>query len=303
MAVVVVDERLKDLVDVDVKVEQIATGCVFTEGPIWHSKQRTLIFSDVRTGIMRRWTESGGVTVFREPEQSHIGNGNTYTREGVLLTCEHAGRQVSQTFPDGHYETLVDHYQPGVRLNSPNDVITASNGDVLFTDPFYGLRQPDGSIVGNEYPFPGVFRYTPSTKALKLLADDFQAPNGLALTADERTMYVCDTARQHIMVFDVAPDFSLANGRIFCEAKHGDESGRPDGMKLDVHGNVYLAANSPHGIWVFSPRGELLGFIGVGESPANLAWGGDDWQTMFVTAQTSVYRLRMKVPGQPVVIN
>ena len=303
MAIVVVDERLEELVDVNVKVEQIATGCVFTEGPIWHSKQRNLIFSDVRTGIMRRWTESGGVTVFRKPEQSHIGNGNTYTRDGVLLTCEHAGRQVSQTFPDGRYETLVDHYQPGVRLNSPNDVITAANGDVLFTDPFYGLRQPDGSIVGNEYPFPGVFRYTPSTKALKLLVDDCQAPNGLALTADERTMYICDTARQHIRAFDVADDFSLTNSRIFCEAKHGDESGRPDGMKLDVHGNVYLAANSPHGIWVFSPRGELLGFIGVGESPANLAWGEDDWQTMFVTAQTSVYRLRMKVAGQPVVLN
>lgn len=302
MAVVVLDERLEELVDSNVKVEQIATGCVFTEGPLWHSTNRTLTFSDVRTGIMRRWTESGGVTVFRDAEHSHIGNGNTYTRAGVMLTCEHAGRQVSQTFPDGRYETLVDHYD-SARLNSPNDVITASNGDVLFTDPVYGLRQPDGSIVGQEYPFPGVFRYTPSTKTLKLLVSDFQAPNGLALTADERTMFICDTARQHIRAFDVGADHSLSNSRIFCEAKHGAESGRPDGMKLDVRGNVYLAANSPHGIWVFSPRGELLGFIGVGESPANLAWGGDDWQTMFVTAQTSVYRLRMKVAGQPVVID
>ena len=150
---------------------------------------------------------------------------------------------------------------------------------MVFTDPTYGLRQPDGSIVGQEYPFPGVFRYSLEKGTLQALVRDFDAPNGLALTADDSKMYICDTRQQIIRVFDVAPDGVLSNSRVFCEAKHGDASGRPDGMKLDSLGNVYLAANSPEGIWVFDPDGKLLGFIGVGESPANLAWGGDDWQT------------------------
>jgi sugar lactone lactonase YvrE len=300
MAVVALDSRLNDLVDPDVQVDQIATGFVFTEGPLWNNRDRTLTFSDVRTGIMRRWHEKdGSVVVVREGAANGISNGNTWDKDGNMLTCEHDGRRVSRTLPDGSVETFVAKWGDA-RLNSPNDVITALNGDVVFTDPTYGLRQPDGSIVGQEYPFPGVFRYSLEKGTLQALVRDFDAPNGLALTADDSKMYICDTRQQIIRVFDVAPDGVLSNSRVFCEAKHGDASGRPDGMKLDSLGNVYLAANSPEGIWVFDPDGKLLGFIGVGESPANLAWGGDDWQTLYVTAQTSVYRLRMKVPGQPV---
>lgn len=298
MAVVALDSRLNDLVDPNVEVEQIATGCVFTEGPLWDRRDGSLIFSDVRTGIMRRWTKDG-VKVFRDADRSGIANGNTWDRDGNLLTCEHAGRRISRTRPDGSVETFVAKWGDA-RLNSPNDVITALNGDVVFTDPTYGLRQPDGTIVGQEYDCPGVFRYSLEKGTLQLLIRDFAAPNGLALSDDDSTMYVCDTREQHIRAFDVEADGSLVNGRVFCEAKHGEHQGRPDGMKLDSQGNVYLAANSPEGIWVFDPQGKLLGFIGVGESPANLAWGGDDWQTMYVTAQTSVYRLRLKVPGQPV---
>jgi gluconolactonase len=300
MAVVALDSRLNDLVDPNVEVEQIATGFVFTEGPLWSPRDKTLHFSDVRTGVMRAWSEKdGSVKTVREGEANGISNGNTWDRDGNMLTCEHDGRRVSRTLPDGTVETFVAKWGDA-RLNSPNDVITALDGDVLFTDPTYGLRQPDGSIVGQEYPFPGVFRYHIDKGTLQLLVRDFAAPNGLALTDDDSKMYICDTREQIIRVFDVAEDGNLGNGRVFCEAKHGDASGRPDGMKLDSRGNVYLAANSPEGIWVFDPDGKLLGFIGVGESPANLAWGGDDWQTMYVTAQTSVYRLRMKVPGQPV---
>ncbi len=299
MAIVALDSRLNDLVDSDVQVEQISTGCEFTEGPLWNNRDKSLIFSDVRTGIMHRWSEKDGVSIFREADKSGIANGNTWDKDGNLLTCEHNGRRVSRTLADGTIETLVGNYGDA-RLNSPNDVILARNGDIIFTDPTYGLRQPDGSIVGQEYPFPGVFRLSAADGSLKLLVSDFQAPNGLALSDDETRMFICDTREGHIRVFDVAPDGSLSNDRVFCEAKHGDAQGRPDGMKLDSQGNVYLAANSPEGIWVFDPEGKLLGFIGIGESPANLIWGGDDWQTMFVTAQTSVYRLRMKVPGQPV---
>jgi gluconolactonase len=298
MAVVALDSRLNDLVDPDVQVEQLVTGCTFTEGPLWDPRDDSLIFSDVRTGIMRRWTKNG-VQVLREKDQSGIANGNTWDKDGNLLTCEHAGRRVSRTLRDGTIETFVGRWGEK-RLNSPNDVITANNGDVLFTDPTYGLRQPDGTVVGQEYPYPGVFRYSVARGTLQLLVKDFAAPNGLALSEDDKRMFICDTREQHIRVFDVMEDETLANGRVFCEAKHGEHQGRPDGMKLDSQGNVYLAANSPEGIWVFDPEGKLLGFIGVGESPANLAWGGEDWRTMYVTAQTSVYRLRMKVPGQPV---
>jgi gluconolactonase len=297
LAVEVVDKRLLELVDPDVKVEQIATGFVFTEGPVWHSRDRTLTFSDVRTGIMRRWSEVEGANEIRSP--SNESNGNTYNPDGNLLTCEHKGRRISRTRPDGTVETVVDSFQ-GARLNSPNDLISLANGDIIFTDPVYGLRQPDGSIAGQEYPFSGVFRWSAADGSLTVLADDFAAPNGLAMPDDGSKLYVCDTREGHIRVFDVAGDGSLQNGKVFCEARLGEREGRPDGMKLDSQGNVYLAANSPEGIWVFDPEGALLGFIGVGENPANLAWGEDGWRTMFVTAQTSVYRLEMKVSGQPV---
>jgi gluconolactonase len=298
MTVTAFDDRLYDLVDADVRVEQIATGCVFTEGPLWDPRDGSLLFSDTRTAIMRRWSDRHGVSVFRT--DSNLANGNTWDRDGHLITCEQkVTRRISRTLPDGRIETVVDRYD-GARINCPNDIICARNGDILFTDPILWLRQPDGTIVGQEYPTTGVFRYHVDERRLQLLADDFPAPNGLALSDDDSTLYVCDTRERHIRAFDVAADSSLQNGRVFCEARHDKHEGRPDGMKLDSQGNVYLAANSPEGIWVFDPQGRLLGFIGIGESPANLAWGGDDWRTLFVCAQTSVYRLRMKVPGQPV---
>jgi gluconolactonase len=299
VAVEALDERMYDLVDADVAVDKLASGYVFTEGPLWDRRDRSLLFSDVRTGIMHRWSEStGSAAVFRDP--SNLANGNTWDRYGNLLTCEQkVTRRISRTLPDGTVENVVDR-NGEARLHCPNDIITALNGDILFTDPIYWLRQPDGTIVGQEYPTTGVFRYRVADGELMMLVDDFPAPNGLALADDDSTLFVCDTRERHIRAFDVQPDGSVANGRVFCEFRHGELEGRPDGMKLDSNGNVYCAANGSEGVWVFDPAGKLLGWIGVGESPANLAWGGDDWQTMFVTAESSVYRLRMKVPGQPV---
>ncbi len=299
MAFVALDKRLHDLVAPDVQVEHLATGFVFTEGPLWDRRDNTLLFSDVRTAIMRRWHEAdGSVSVFRDP--SNLGNGNTWDKDGNILTCEQkVTRRIARTLPDGTVETAVDRYQ-GARLHCPNDIISALNGDFLFTDPILWLRQPDGTIVGQEYPTTGVFRYRVAEGELMLLADDFPAPNGLALSDDDSVLYVCDTRERHIRAFDVQPDGTLTNDRVFCEFRHGDIEGRPDGMKLDSKGNVYCAANGPEGIWVFDPQGKHLGFIGIGESPANLAWGGDDWKTLYVCAQTSVYRLPTKVPGQPV---
>lgn len=303
MAIVAFASRLGELVDLDAQIEQIATGFEFTEGPVWHHRDRTLTFSDVRGGSMYRWTEAGGVEVFRRP--SGGGNGNTYDSAGRLITCEHANRRVSRTAPDGTIETLAGHYQ-GKRLNSPNDVIVTPDGDVIFTDPPYGLRAVDGSIQGQELPFNGVFRWSARSGELSLLTDDFDRPNGLVLSDDGSRLFIADTAQEHVRIFDVAPDGGLTNDRPFVPYFH-DRNGsripaRPDGMKLDSQGNLYVAANTREGVWVFSPAGELLGQIGLPETPANLAWGGDDWRTLFVTATTSVYRLPMKVAGQPVSI-
>jgi gluconolactonase len=311
MAVVVIDKRLLDLVDEDVKVEKIATGYTFVEGPVWHARERHLTFSDIyddHGGTMYRWTEKDGAQILRRP--SNRANGNTYDRQGRLVTCEH-GRRVVRMDAGGNIEVVVDRFE-GKRLNSPNDVICLPNGDLLFTDPTFGLRQPDGSIAGQEYDFAGVFRYSSADGSLKPLLRDIGAPNGLAMTDDGRTFYVCDTRERVVRAWDVDAEGNLSNGRVVCRTEHGDARGGPDGMKLDSQGNIYVAANSADGIWVFAPEGTLLGMIGTGEEqnrlgtgpggPANLAWGDDDWQTIYATAVTSVYRLRMKVPGQPVVI-
>jgi gluconolactonase len=295
MAVNVVDKRLLDLVDEDVQVDRIATGYVFTEGPVWHPRERHLTFSDIFGNAQYRWTEQGGAQVYRQP--SDESNGNTLDFDGNLLTCEHKGRRISITRPGGSPETLVGEWE-GKRLNSPNDLIVVPNGDVLFTDPTVGLRQPDGSIAGQEYHCAGVFRLTPSTGKVALLAEDFPAPNGLVTSDDGARLWIDDSRNRHVRVFDVGADGSLSDGRVFCDVRHGEDRTIPDGMKLDSLGNLYVTANHALGLFVFEPEGNLLGHISVGESPANLAWGGDDWRTLFVTAQTSVYRLRMKVPGQ-----
>jgi sugar lactone lactonase YvrE len=297
--ITVLDASFERLIDPQVQVHKIATGFTFTEGPVWHSHDRRLIFSDVPNDTLYVWTEAKGQEVFRKP--SGQGNGNTFDRQGRLITCEHVNRRVSRTAPDGRVETLASHYD-GKRLNSPNDVICASNGDVYFTDPPYGLRQPDGSFKGQELPFCGVFRWSAATGQLTLLIDDFVRPNGLALTAQETQLLICDTERHHVRAFDLGADGTLHRGRVCADLTEGEVKGRADGMKLDMEGNLYVAGNTQEGVWVFNPEGKLIGFIGVGELAANLAWGGDDWRTLYITARTSVYRVPMKVAGQPVVV-
>jgi sugar lactone lactonase YvrE len=301
MVTVVADTRLIELVDPNAQPEKIATGYQFTEGPVWDSRDQTLTFSDERDNTMYRWTESGGATTYRKPSQG--SNGNTLDGEGCLITCEESARRVSRTKADGSIETIVSHYQ-GSRLNSPNDVVVTRAGDIIFTDPPYGLRQPDGSIVGQEIPFCGVYRVGSVGGSISVLAEDFERPNGVVLTADDSHLLVADTAQGHVRIFEMTPGGALRNGRILVDQFPGrtgvGRGPRPDGMKLDSLGNLYVAANSPEGIWVFSPDGDFLGTIGLDETPANLAWGGDDWQTLFVTASKSVYRIPMKVSGQQV---
>jgi sugar lactone lactonase YvrE len=297
--ITILDPAFAQLIDPSVRVDRIVTGCTFTEGPVWHSRDRSLIFSDIPNDTLYTRTEAQGHTVFRKP--SGQGNGNTFDRQGRLITCEHANRRVSRTAPDHKVETVASHYE-GKRLNSPNDVICDRNGDLYFTDPPYGLRQPDGSFQGQELPYCGVFRWSAATGQLSLLLDDFLRPNGLAFNAEETQLFVCDTNQYHVRVFDLGPDGRLRPGRVCAELVYGDVHGRADGMKLDVEGNLYVAGNTLEGIWVFNPAGKLMGFIGVGELAANLAWGGEDWRTLYITARTSVYRVPMRVAGLPVVV-
>ena len=295
--IIEIDPRIWELLPQTVAVDRIATGFTFTEGPIWHAKERCLYFSDIPGSKIHRWSESGGTTVHRE--ESRNANGNTLDRRGRLLTCEHSGRRISREESDGQVVTLVDRVN-GKRLNSPNDLVVAANGDIYFTDPPYGIIE-DGVEVGREIDCNGVYRMTPGEEPV-LLVDDFERPNGLVLKAREERLLVADTARGHVRGFNLTPD-GVTGGEVHAELRLGDTTGRPDGMKLDGAGNLYIAANTEEGVWIFAPDGELLGCVAVGEPPANLAWGGSDWQTMFITAQTSVYRIRMLQPGVSVGID
>ena len=285
--------KLLDLIDADAELTQLGTGCEFTEGPVWHAEGRFLLFSDIPANRMKKWTADEGITNFRVP--SGKSNGLTYDKQGRLVTCEHANRRVSRTEADGTVVTIASHYE-GKRLNSPNDLIVKSDGSIYFSDPPYGLTADYGVEGEQDLDFQGVYRLSPDGQTVTLLVDDFDRPNGLCFSPDESILYINDTERMHIRVFDVQSDGTIANGRIFAEEE--GEDGVPDGMKIDVHGNVYLTG--PGGIWIFDPAGEHLGVLQTPERAANLGWGGDDWSTLFITASTSLYSIQCKVAGIPV---
>jgi gluconolactonase len=287
----IADPELRRLVPEDTLVERIAAGFGFTEGPIWRGDH--LLFSDIPRSRIVRWQEKPEgpeIVTFRTPTGN--SNGLTLDRSGRLIACEHSTRRVTRTEADGDLTVLADNHQ-GRRLNSPNDVVVASDGTVYFTDPPYGL--PNQS-EGREIPFNGVFRLS-AIGSLDVIADDFERPNGLAFSPDERTLYVDDTARHHIRSFRVDPSGAVSGGEVFADLR-SSEPGGPDGMKVDVEGNVYCTGSG--GIWVFAPTGRKLGRIVLPELPANVAWGGPDWRTLFATSRTGVYRLRVEVAGLPV---
>ncbi len=218
--------------------------------------------------------------VFRQP--SGNSNGLTLDLQGRLIACEHSNRRVSRTEADGSVIPLATHYQ-GRQLNSPNDVVVKSDGSIYFTDPPYGVQPEE-----RELDFQGVYRIAPDG-TLALLVDDFERPNGLAFSPDERILYVDDTARRHVRAFDVLPDGTLVHGRVFAEMQ-SPATGGPDGMKLDVEGSLYVTG--PGGTWLFDPDGRHLGTLVTPELPANLAFGDGDRCTLYITARTSVYRVR-----------
>jgi gluconolactonase len=293
MGLEVVSSRVLDLVAADAKVEKVAGDCQFTEGPVWHARDQYLLFSDIPANRMKKWTPEGGLTDFRVP--SGKSNGLTYDRQGRLIACEHANRRVSRTEADGTVVTLASHYQ-GKKLNSPNDVIVKPDGSIYFSDPPYGLGAEYGVQAEQEQPWQGVYRLSPDGQTLSLLVDDFDRPNGLCFSPDEQLLYINDTARMHVRVFAVKGDGTIDKGRLFAEEK--GEGGAPDGMKVDVLGNVYVTG--PGGIWILSAQGEHLGTLRIPEGASNLAWTGPQWKTLIITATSSVYRFECKVAGIPV---
>ncbi|HEU4378000.1 MAG TPA: SMP-30/gluconolactonase/LRE family protein [Hyphomicrobiaceae bacterium] len=285
------NERFRSVVGDAPQIERLATGFLFTEGPLWHAQDEYLLFSDMPGDHLRKWSRQGGVTSFRKPcAQS---NGLAWDRQGRLIVCEHATSRLTRTKLDGSSTVLASHYD-GKELNSPNDVVVKSDGGIYFTDPTYGRAEYYGKPRPTQLDFRGVYRAEPDGNRLTLLADDFRQPNGLCLSLDEKRLFVNDTERQHIRVFDVKPDGTLANGRVWAQTT-GAGAGAPDGMKMDSEGNVYCCG--PGGIHVFDPQANCLGVIGMPEHTANFCFGESDFRTLFVTASTSIYKLRVKVAG------
>ena len=290
---------LHELIAPDAAIERIAGGLWFTEGPVW--RDGALLFSDIPNKRIARWRrlpEGPELTTFARG----MSNGLTLDRQGRVLAAEHDGRRVTRVADDGSRTVLAGEWE-GKRLNSPNDIVVKSDGSVYFTDPPYGVQpsapgtpRPAGwwtkPIPGKEQTAHGVYRLAPDG-GLHLVVDDFALPNGLAFSPDESVLYVDDSAHKHIRAFDVRPDGSLGNSRVLLDMA-SDEPGVPDGLKVDVQGNVFCTG--PGGVWVCRADGTLLGRIVLPELPANLGWG-EDGSVLFLTARTSVYRVPTKTRG------
>jgi gluconolactonase len=296
------DRALDAIVPHGVRVEKLADGFQFTEGPVW-SKDGALLFSDPNTNVIYRWDAHGGsVGVHRHLsgyDGADVGrlhqpgsNGLAFDAQGRLTACEHGNRRVTRTEADGKVTVLADRYQ-GKRLNSPNDLVYRSDGALYFTDPPFGFPKLHEDPA-RESPHTGV--YCLKDGVLRLVGNDLTGPNGIAFSPDERTLYVSnwDTARKIIMAYDVRRDGGLANGRVFFDMTGAPGEEALDGLKVDRKGNVY--ASGPGGVWIIAPTGKHLGTLVAPELPANMAWGGDG-RTLYLTARTGLYRVRLDVPG------
>jgi gluconolactonase len=291
MSIELHETGLSELIDPSAEIEQLADGFIFTEGPVWHPARGCLYFSDIPADTKYRWSPDEGVQVHRKP--SHYSNGHTIDSEGRLIACEHQTRRVTREGPGG-VEVIADRYQ-GKRFNSPNDVIVAPDGGIIFTDPTYGLtKSEEGGPHDAELTFRGVYRLPPDGGEPVLLVDDFVQPNGLALSPDARRLYIGDSGQVHLRVFDVTGDWGLTGGGLFVDMRRS-EPGATDGMKVDARGNVW--STGPGGVWIISPAGVLLGRILWPEVTSNCNWGDADRKTLYVTATHGLYRIRARVAG------
>jgi gluconolactonase len=299
------DPRLDQLIPPDAKIEVLSSGFEWAEGPVWSKREKALLFSDVVMNQVMIWREGKGVSVYLKPSgftgilpysKEPGSNGLTFDAKGRLISCEHGDRRVSALEQGWGKRTLVDSYM-GKRLNSPNDVIFDSHGNMYFTDPPYGLpKQGDGDPT-RELDFCGVFRLSHDGK-LTLLTKEMTKPNGIALSPDEKTLYVAqsDPAKAIWMAFPMNGDGTIGKGRVFADVTSmvGKFPGLPDGMKVDHNGNLF--ASGPGGIHIFAPDGKRLGRIETGEATANCAWG-DDGSTLYITADMYLCRVKTRTKG------
>jgi gluconolactonase len=286
---------MTDLIDPNVEVERLCTGFTFIEGPIWNSREQCLYFSDMPGDVRRRWSAAEGVREVRRP--SNKCNGMTYDAEGNLYVCEHATSRVVKETPSGEIVVVASRWQ-GRALNSPNDIVLRSDNTIYFSDPTYGRMPVFGVERNQELTFQGVYRVA-SSGELFLEADDFEQPNGLCFAPGERLLYVNDSPRAHIRVFDIAADGALSNSRIFADHIGTGElaGGIVDGRKCDERGNIWVTG--PRGLWVFDAAGQHLGVVRMPEHAGNLNWGGVHWDELYCACSTSIYRVKLKVRGNP----
>ena len=294
------DPAFPDLFAPGAMLERAETGFGFTEGPIWHPGEGWLMFSDIALSTQWRWTPEDGLSVFRRP--SNQANGNCFDLEGRVVTCEHAMSQVTRHEHDGKLVRPIAIAYNDLPLNSPNDVICDRAGQIWFTDPSYGRIRPDLGLIREEaQDARGLYRLDPDG-TLARMAADFDQPNGLCLSSDERRLFVNDTPRGHVRVWDVAPDGALTGDTVWCEVT-GEAEGKVDGMKVTGCGR--LIVNGPGGVHVFdgadgdAPR--CLGVIRTPEKSTNFCFGGEGLRTLYVTASTSLYRIETRMEGLPMI--
>lgn len=298
--IVRLDPAFDALVPKDAVIEKVAGGFEFTEGPLWRP-EGVLWFSDVTANVVRSVTPAGQVTILipkaggetNAPPGSFIGpNGMIADKDGYVLLCQHTNRRIVRVAKDLTMTPYLEKFE-GKRFNSPNDLVYRSDGTLYFTDPPYGLPKQDDDKA-KELKFNGVFRYAGGK--LTAVIKDLNRPNGLAFSPDEKTLYVgnSDEKKRFWTRYDVAPDGGISNGKLFADVSAEKEDGVPDGFKVDSQGNIW--SSGPAGIWVFSPDGKHLGTLKTPEIPANCNWG-DDGKTLYITARTSVYRVKTSVMG------
>ncbi|MEM0899657.1 MAG: SMP-30/gluconolactonase/LRE family protein [Pseudomonadota bacterium] len=275
-------------------LRQIATGFTFTEGPIWHPHEKWLVFSDIAESKQYKWDEASGLRVFRQP--SNQANGNFFDREGRIISCEHASSHLAVHDHDGKRVRVIASHFEGKELNSPNDVICDSKGRIWFTDPSFGRIRGDlGLLRDQELGFQGVFRLDPDG-SLICVVDDFQQPNGLCMSNDEKRLFVNDSWGPTIRVFDVSDDGSLSGGDVWATIS-GEGEGVPDGMKTDLDDRIFC--NGPGGVHVLDADANHLGVIRTPEKSTNFCFGGEGMSTLLITASTSVYAMSTKTSAMP----
>jgi gluconolactonase len=274
-----------NLISKDAKLSTVATGFGFTEGPVWDPAGFVFVSDETLNKIFRAYPDG------HKEELISLGDpdGNTFDRKGRLLDCASELRAIIEVRRDGTYKVLADHFE-GKKLNTPNDVIIGPDGAAYFTDPTLDFVEGEKSELG----FEGVYRLD-AKGGLKLLTKDLPQPNGLGFSPDGKKFYVDDDEQKNIHVYDVATDMSLVNGKVFGSELGEKDDGVPDGMKLDTNGNIFVTG--PKGIWVWTPEGKHIGTITMPEQPANLAWGDKDYRTLYITATTSLYKLRTSTHG------